>query len=674
MQVNNQNELQRAFAFCQKQVDALLPEARQQNNTEALQLLNQVWLRLRQGPVRTLVLGVSSAGKSTLINAVSGAVVVPEGRRTTSPIPVWVYSRDASATPKIRILKREETGTGEIQCGRYMYLTDYCYTSEQAGSGGGQEKYNDLIAATVNVDSPVMASSGITLIDTPGIGVSAGDNDRVQEVLKDGCEALIILFMTLQEEEVQTYFRNLLVEEDAPLRDLIEENRVFLVLNNVDESKCDIAKLDTQYHVKKTFDGWDCGDRLFAMNAQDARICNCGIYEYTELLPQGYSDESWEHAEKSLVLEKARAGVARPQKELDRLCRDLEEMVEEMCSEPWTVEAILAPIEEKLSRAMALLKDFYLEKRKEAEAAAYSAPAELETQRKQVSEQYEAMMAFHSWLWDGRDGLLDAPEKSWPAAALPRDLDLNPDYLLTEEMNRAESFLLEQIRTANGPGTIAVRIAERMRNRMRMLCDQLEDQARNPEARYWETTFSGLAGRLKDINAGMCYIPEAELTPILADLSDMVRGARAAGRTALLQSDCFQLTSADTMDLTNYLINKQHRILQGGIRGGFERFMLRINLNVDKLQPLLRRILTDARACYLRAYRQYMRQEYEKQYASIRAVMLKACVCAGKQKKALEEAVREEKQRIKAGVLAEIDAKIQHLTTVEQWRKDEDYD
>jgi len=29
------------------------------------------------------------------------------------------------------------------------------------------EKYNDLIAATVNVDSPVMASSGITLIDTP---------------------------------------------------------------------------------------------------------------------------------------------------------------------------------------------------------------------------------------------------------------------------------------------------------------------------------------------------------------------------------------------------------------------------------------------------------------------------------------------------------------------------
>ena len=79
-------DLLELFDLYRKQTDQLLQYAKQHNDEKAIAALLRVKHRLHQGPVRALVLGASSAGKSTLINALAGDIVTPEGEHTTSPI------------------------------------------------------------------------------------------------------------------------------------------------------------------------------------------------------------------------------------------------------------------------------------------------------------------------------------------------------------------------------------------------------------------------------------------------------------------------------------------------------------------------------------------------------------------------------------------------------------
>ena len=90
-------ELQRFFSETRTLIEEqLFPLAQEYRNKEAMEALRQAWLRVMQGPIRVLFLGVSSAGKSTLINAMTGRIVVPEGRHTTSPVPVWIHSSESA--------------------------------------------------------------------------------------------------------------------------------------------------------------------------------------------------------------------------------------------------------------------------------------------------------------------------------------------------------------------------------------------------------------------------------------------------------------------------------------------------------------------------------------------------------------------------------------------------
>lgn len=664
MRVRNMEELQQRFLSYQNYVEVMMQEARKQENREAMQLLNLVWLRLRQGPVRTVVLGVSSAGKSTLINAISGAVVVPEGKRTTSPIPVWVYNRNPALTPRIQILKNREYEVNEIPCGRCSYLMEYCYTSKQAGAGRGQKKYENLVAATVNVNAPMLGSSGITLIDTPGIGVSTGDNDRVKEILKDSCEALIIMFMTLQEEETQVYFRNLLVEEDAPLRDLIEQDRVFLVLNNVKEYAHDIAIMDTRQHAKKTFDGWDGGERIYAMNAQDARICACGVYQYPDLLPQGFGTEDLLHAEDSLEKEVKKERTVKFQPEMERLCQNLSEMVEEMFEDPEALEQILVPIEEKLHQANTLLKKYYEKERSRIEKMEYSAPAELEEQKKVLTEQYDSLIALHTWLHDMKDTLLDYANRQWNEKEYLQNILLNSEYLLTEEKSQTNSFLQKEIIKDKGAEAIALLIEQRMFGRIQMLCEQLEDYKQNPESQYWDDLFSKLTDKLKEISDydEMKAAQKEEISECILFISEILKKAKSDGKTEVMCADCCRITLDEKRLMEEYLLKKQKLILNDGIRSHFERFMLWVNFSVDMLNKILQRIIRDAIECYRQSYRQCIKQEYEKLYQRLHKFLLTVCVNTGKRRKEVDDEIQRYKENAKSDALARVDEQLQRLS------------
>ena len=110
----NLAELQSFFSETRETIEKqLFPLAQKYGNREAMKALRQAWLRLLQGPVRVLFLGVSSAGKSTLINAIVGNVVVPEGRHTTSPVPVWIHSSESALkAPDVRTVRGPREASG----------------------------------------------------------------------------------------------------------------------------------------------------------------------------------------------------------------------------------------------------------------------------------------------------------------------------------------------------------------------------------------------------------------------------------------------------------------------------------------------------------------------------------------------------------------------------------
>ena len=368
--------------------EVLYPAAQANGNIDAMEHLHTAWLRLQQGPIRTLLLGVSSAGKSTLINAMTGHIVVPEGRHTTSPVPVWIYSdTQATSSPHVRLLKKNGAMKQPIveNCGSLQFIIQYCYTPQEAAQGVAQNKYKGLIAAPVNLKSEAALKSGITLVDTPGIGVSVGDNTRVDDILNGGCELIAIVFMSMNQQD-EDYYRQLLVEEDAPFRDILQSKRLFAVHNIVRPG----TEADAKAHIKTAFNGALPEKNLFMINALHARMTyvekDNGVYNYPDLLPQGYSNEEWAEANKNLETEKGKRQRAKPQPELERLWCALGARAEAMVRDRAELDAILTPIHREINTAISLLEADYDRAIVAAQNRAYNAPDALLRNQKSMKE------------------------------------------------------------------------------------------------------------------------------------------------------------------------------------------------------------------------------------------------------------------------------------------------
>lgn len=601
--------LQRHFEALMDHAAHLYAVAQAQNNETAAALIRDQWFRLRQGPVRTLVLGVSSAGKSTLINAMAGQIVVPEGKQTTSPIPVWVYRDDTPPDkPRIRILKKHDIQP--LNCGRFSYLTDYCYTAAEAGRGTGQEKYRDLKAAVVDVNSPALATAGVTLIDTPGIGVSQGDDARVREVLADGCEMLVILFMDLHQQEVKDYFAALLAAEDAPLRRLLDRGRVFLVLNATDEKHADpYAVLDTREHIRDAFDGWDGDDRLFAFNALDARLAACGIYAYQDLLPKGYSEEEMAHAAGTEELEQARLPHAQPQEGLDALCEALGMAVQDLCASEADVEEILKPVRLGLEEAARLLEQPWLDWIHRIHSAEYPVPPELEQRRKRLQnrvnglqehiKEYEALLS----------GGIAVSQSRWPGDTLASGFLSDERFfnyeLMGDSRDAADETMVGLIQRPDGLGFWKNLLRAKMTDLRQKLLTLLTDRKTNPELAFWRETFHRMnhyAGSRTDGHDN-AVIPGEQTEAFRTRTEFALTRALDAGKQALRESGAFALTGEEREKLENYFHEKQQKIESGSFLNGWRLFWLYPDMASEILTPLLERLVRQGTEAFLSGFR-----------------------------------------------------------------------
>lgn len=666
MEIHNVQELKAYFSKQRKYVEKLREIAQKQGNKEADAQLRDVWLRLKQGPIRALVLGVSSAGKSTLINALVGKIIVPEGKHTTSPIPVWTYCEEgADSFPDVQILKEKD---GRFQAGniaRYGHIMDYCYTPAQAGQGTGQARFKKVVAATVNVESGLVGDAGITLVDTPGIGVSQGDNDRVKEILKDSCELLIIVFMNLQQDDVKAYFRALLVEENAPLRSLLENNRVFMVLNNIHAATL-LAKQDALKHIQDAFDGWGCEERLFTMNVNDARLKTCGVYPYLDLLPKEYlpDDRTW--AIETMKKEKERIQVAKEQKEMEALQAALLDEVESIFEMPEEVEEILHPIQSKIDNAVALLKKPLEDRRKQIENTLYPVPPELEQKATMLQKRYDALMQYQSEIHKHLASGLDYSRKQFPlnelANKLLSDKKMQAYHLLANTQTEADSYLVRELPKPNGVETVAIKVMRRFTERSSILEKLVGMEENNPEIQYWADVFTKMQGMLSQGDLDRPLISREKSEALQQATLRALANARRAGQRALSQSTCFQLTQTEYESLKEYLKDKQEKLNKGGLVTSWNKFWLYPNVSVDKLKPLLEGVVRSGVVVYMSAFRDSLWQHHmEELFNEYKSLLRRAIAILNSLKANAEEDIRKHGENAKAAELEKVDAELKAM-------------
>jgi GTP-binding protein EngB required for normal cell division len=185
---------------------------------EILERVNLLRTRLDEGLLRVAVLGQFKRGKSTLLNALLGAPVLPTGVTPVTAIPTFIKSGPKAAA-RITFKDGKEplltSVEGEIPGVLERYISEV------------KNPHNRLNIESVEIEvRSEFLDHGIVLIDTPGVGSTFLHNTRAAEAVLTECDAAVFIVSAdppITEVEV-TYLSK--VQELIP--------KIFFALNKVD--------------------------------------------------------------------------------------------------------------------------------------------------------------------------------------------------------------------------------------------------------------------------------------------------------------------------------------------------------------------------------------------------------------------------------------------------------
>jgi ribosome biogenesis GTPase A len=173
--------------------------------------------KLASNQLHLAVLGQMKRGKSSFINALMGAEILPTG---VLPVTAVITEIKYGLVPEAVILY----STGAREQVDLRSLADYI---TESGNPGNNKQVGSVELA---YPSPFL-ESGIILIDTPGIGSTHAHNTRTTEDYLEQVDAgILVLSVDPPITEVESHFiRN--VKEEIP--------KLFFVLNKVDAASAD---------------------------------------------------------------------------------------------------------------------------------------------------------------------------------------------------------------------------------------------------------------------------------------------------------------------------------------------------------------------------------------------------------------------------------------------------
>lgn len=139
--------------------------------------------RLGEGQLHLAVLGQFKRGKSTLLNALLGAPVLPEGVLPVTAIPTFLYG---ASQPHLEVFT---DGVPEPQAYSVTELPRFVAESHNPQNHRGVQRVNLFYPAS-------LLQEGLVLIDTPGIGSTNENNTETTLRVLPHCDAAIVVFST----------------------------------------------------------------------------------------------------------------------------------------------------------------------------------------------------------------------------------------------------------------------------------------------------------------------------------------------------------------------------------------------------------------------------------------------------------------------------------------------
>lgn len=169
---------------CIAEVLAAVPEPTPDQATLLAQL-HGLKERLQQSRIQIAVLGQFKRGKSTLLNALLEAPVLPTAVTPLTAIPTFIQA----GTPALRLVRLSgETETITVPSVDVLPVELARYVTEE----GNPENAQKLARVEINLESRIL-SNNLCFIDTPGIGSTFSHNSETAEATLPHCDAALFV-------------------------------------------------------------------------------------------------------------------------------------------------------------------------------------------------------------------------------------------------------------------------------------------------------------------------------------------------------------------------------------------------------------------------------------------------------------------------------------------------
>ena len=181
--------------------------------------LEQLSMRLAEQRLHLAVLGQFKRGKSTLLNALLGASILPVAVTPLTAIPTFIRAGEAFQLRTVRLSGEAEDVAASTADDLHALLDERVTEAKNPN--------NHLGLARVEVSAPTqLLQKGVTLIDTPGVGSTYQHNTETAEAVLPECDAALFVVsldppITATELEYLSHIR-----ATAP--------RIILIVNKVD--------------------------------------------------------------------------------------------------------------------------------------------------------------------------------------------------------------------------------------------------------------------------------------------------------------------------------------------------------------------------------------------------------------------------------------------------------
>lgn len=264
---------------------------------------------LKLGWIHIALVGQTSCGKSTVINALSEDIVVPENPMTATPIPTYIAKTVADTdTQRVTVFPEDEKKKSK-ELTRKEFLTQFCYNVEdQRGDNPKRLRFKEDRFAVVHTKGELF-DKGAVLLDTLGSGATEFDNIKTSTILKGNVDILIYIVGTNMLTASDIAFLQCYVLGYSPKeaeikkmnysvdKPIITPDKLIILGND----KTGILRGGLVESIKRVFKSDDCKlsgaqiaqfceKNVWIANALYGRLDGAGFYDYVENAPVGSDD------------------------------------------------------------------------------------------------------------------------------------------------------------------------------------------------------------------------------------------------------------------------------------------------------------------------------------------------------------------------------------------------